>query len=351
MNSAIRSRVAGERHTQLTLIRLLCAVSIWRTATTRLLPLCGASAWWVTLLCLLPGFGVAALLRWTMHLTRSTTFAEAVRACLGKFGAYVAAAVLFLLLAMEGVSGMTSLITLFTQGIGTRGTQLTLAVLTGLILLMCLHREGLSRAAHFLRWGIAAAWVPVVACLLADARLDHIFPLYGEGESTILAAVRAGWSLAWPITLLLTVEPPQPDIRLQCGIVPAFCAAGALLLLSLSIPRESLTGNAALADSLLLAVRYVPNAVRVVGQSLMMLTFFLGVGAAAQLAADAVCLPARRQPDWLPYVLAALLIASQALEISRMWALLESIATWLLAPLLLLALVCLPIAWIRRKSG
>lgn len=350
MNPVTRSRVEGERRARLTLIRLLCAVSIWRTATTRLLPLCGASAWWVTLLCLLPGFGVAALLRWTMHLTRSATLAEALRACLGRFGAYALAAVLTVLLAVEGVSGMTALITLFTQGIGTRGTQLTLAVLTGVLLLCCLHREGLSRAAHFLRWGIVAAAVLVGAYLLADARIDHIFPLYGEGESAVLTAIKVGWSLSWPITLLLTVEPPQKDGRLQRGIFPAFCAAGALLLLNLSVPQEIMTGAAGLADSLLLTVRSVPNAVRVIGQSLMMLTFFLGVGASAQLAANSLCMPLGHMPAWLPYALAAALIAAQAVNTSMLWGLLEEVSTWLLVPLVLLALVCLPIALIRRKT-
>ena len=63
MNRQTASRRDGERRAQVTLIRILCAVSIWRTAMTRLLPLCGGAAWWVTLVCLMPGFLVAALLR------------------------------------------------------------------------------------------------------------------------------------------------------------------------------------------------------------------------------------------------------------------------------------------------
>ena len=53
MNQEMLSRLDGERRAQQSLLHLLCAVSIWRTAMTRILPLCGAAAWWVTLICLL----------------------------------------------------------------------------------------------------------------------------------------------------------------------------------------------------------------------------------------------------------------------------------------------------------
>lgn len=349
MNAQSRSRMDGERRAQGTLLRLLCAASIWRTAMTRVLPLCGGAAWWVALLCLLPGFGVAALLRLVMNLTRTATLSEAVRACLGKTGAAAASMVLTALLLVEGVSGMTALMTLFTQGIGTRGTQLTLAVLTGVILLFSLHREGLTRAVHFLRWGMAAAALLVAVYLAGDARLDHLFPLYGDGRSSVWQGLQAGMSLAWPIALLLTVESSRGRQRLIGGILPAFCAVGALLLLTLAVPHEILLQSGGVARSLLLPVRFAPNAVRVIGQSLMMLVFFLSIGASAQMAASSVCLPLGKKLEWLPYVLVGGLILSQAADASALWALLEQIGPWLLAPLLALAILCLPAALIRRK--
>ena len=63
--SRLASRMAGENRARVMLLRILCAVSVWRTAMTRVLPLCGGSAWWVTLICLLPGLGVTLLLRLT----------------------------------------------------------------------------------------------------------------------------------------------------------------------------------------------------------------------------------------------------------------------------------------------
>ena len=101
--SQLASRIAGENRARLTMLRLVCAVSIWRTAMTQVLPLCGAAAWWVTLLCLLPGFAVAALLRLAMHLTCASTLTEAVRACLGKVGTWAVSLVLAALLLVEGL--------------------------------------------------------------------------------------------------------------------------------------------------------------------------------------------------------------------------------------------------------
>ena len=345
----LAARLEGERRARSTLVRFLCAVSIWRTAMTRVLPLCGASAWWVTLVCLLPGFAVAALLRGVMALTRTATWAEAVRACLGKVGAAATSLVLALLLLTEGVSSITALITLFTEGVGTRGTQLTLAALTGGVLAFALHREGLSRAAHLLRWGMAGAAVVIAACMMSDVHLDGLFPLRGDGEAAILAALKAGMSLAWPLALLLTVEPTRHG-RLRSGVLPAFAAPAALLLLALTIPHELLLCQTGLADLLLLPTRYAPNALRVLFVCLVVLAFFLAIGASAQMAAESLGLLHGRVPCWLPYAVLAGMFLTQAGDVSALWAWLGRVEPWLLAPLLLLGIVCLPIAAIRRRT-
>lgn len=351
MTQQSRARKAGERCTQVTLVRLMCAVSIWRTAMTRLLPLCGTAAWWVSLLCLLPGFGTAALLWLVMHLTRTTTLAEAIRACLGKAGAAAVSVMLTALLLTEGVSGLTALMTLFTQGIGTRGTQLTLAVLTGVILLLSLHREGLARASHLLRWGMAAAALLTAVYLAGDARADHLFPWYGDGRGAVRQGVQAGMSLAWPVVLLLTVPPSKGRGRLTGSVPAVFCTVGGLLLLTIAVPHEVISQSSGVAQALLLPVRFAPNAVRVIAQSLMMLAFFFSIGAAAQLAASSVCLPLRQAPGWLPYGMVGALILTQATEAAILWDALERVGPWLLVPLLVLGGLCLPIALNRRKKG
>lgn len=350
MNRQTISRIDDERRAQVTLIRLLCFVSIWRTAMTRVLPLCGSSAWWTALICLLPGFGVALLLRLVMALTHTATITEALRACLGRFGVVLLSLTFAALLLLDGVTSITALITLFTEGLGTRGTQLTLAILTGVVLLFSLHREGLARAAHFLRWLMIVAAVLLAAFLLTDAKLDNLFPLHGDGDSAVLAAVRAGFSLAWPIALLLTVPPSAGQARLRSGLLPAFAAVAAVLLLTLIVPHELLTRQEGLAALLLLPTRYAPNALRVIAMCLLMLTFFLSIGAAAQLGTDHLCMPFKSVPVWLPYALLAAMFLSQAGDVSRMWTGLGFIEPWLLAPLAGVAVFCLPIAFIRRKT-
>ncbi len=346
--SQLRARLAGEARAQAAFLRLLCAVSVWRTVMTRILPLCGASAWWTGLVCLLPGFAVAALFRWIMALTRSSTLPEALCACLGKAGAIALSLTLTVLLLAEGVMSITALMTLFTQGLGTRGTQLTLAVLTGVVLLFCLHREGLPRAAYFLRWPMVIAAAAVAVFLLTNAKPDHLLPHWGDGESSVLTAAKAGISLTWPITLLLTQEPVRPG-RLRGGILPVFLALGAVLLLTLAVPHELLTRQEGLAALLLLPAQYLPNALRVAAMSLTMLSFFLAIGASAQLATTHLCAPFASVPTWLPHVLLAAMFLTQAGNIAKLWDFLGTIGPWLLAPLALLAAAALPVALIRRN--
>lgn len=350
MNWQLKARLEGENRARLTLLRLLCAVSLWRTAMTRILPLCGAAAWWVTLLCLLPGLLVASLLRLTMHLTRTATLTEAFRVCLGRGGAMLAALALALLLAAESVMSITALITLFTEGLGTRGTQLTLAALTGGALLVSLHREGLARAAFLLRWLIAGAAVLLAFALARDAKLTCLFPVWGDGEASVLAAVKAGVSLAWPMALLLTAEAPDQG-RLRSAVLPGFSAVAAVLLLTLTIPHELLVRQEGLAALLQLPTRYAPNALRVLAMCLMILTMFLAIGAAVQTTARVLCAPWKNSPRWLPGVLLAGAFLTQGMETNRLWAGLSAVGPWLLLPLALLAAICLPIALIRRERS
>lgn len=349
MTDSMQARKAGEQRAERSMLRLFCAVSIGRGALVGIVPIGGASAWWVTALCLLPGFLVAGTLALSMRLPHAPTLMEAVRCALGSPGVWLTSWGLAALLLLDGVASMTVLTTLFTQGIGTRGTQLTLAILTGLLLLCSLHREGLPRGIFLLRWGMAAAACGVAACLLSRAHADRLFPWSGEGQNAVAAALKGGMSLSWPVLLFLRSAPGTASGRLRAAWIPALAALASILLLNLTIPHEVIMGDTRLASMLLLPLRYAPNALRVMGYSLMMLALFLSIGASAQLAAQSLCTPVRHEWKGLPYVLVGLLIASQALDPTRLWHVLAQINPWLLLPVLCVAVALLLCALFRRN--
>ncbi|MBE5797225.1 MAG: hypothetical protein E7327_07600 [Clostridiales bacterium] len=344
----LRARQEGERRARTCLVQLICIVSILRTALTRLLPLAGNGAWWLTLGCMLPGAAVFAALRLSMRLTKTATIADLVRACLGRSGGWLACAVLAALTFLDGAASITALITLFTEGVGTRGTQLTLALLTGAVLLACLHREGLPRGVFLLRRTMLAAALVTAGFGLPAVRTDSLFPLLAEGEASLSAAFRAGWSITWPLTLLLTI--PQEDGKRQVAAVcpVALTVAAVLLFIALTNPHELLARRASLADSLLLPTRYATPALQMLAQCLMMLAFFFAIGGAALLSSELICAPMGHAPDWLPWAGVILLVAGQAIPAHRLWALLGAAEPWLLVPLAALGAVCLPNAIIRR---
>lgn len=345
----VQARSAGERRAERAMLGLLCGVSIGRGALTGVLPVCGASAWWVTVLSVLPGFAVAGLLAFSMRLTHASAPLEAVRRVMGKPGVWLTSIGLAVLLLLDGVSSMTVLTTLFTQGIGTSGTQLTLAVLTGALLLCGLHREGLPRGIYLLRWGMGAAACVVAACSLSRVHADHLFPVLGDGASAVGAALRRSVSLGWPVVLFLCPAADSGRGKVSRACIPAMAAAAFVLLLNLTVPHEVLSADASLCAMLLLPLRYAPNALRVVGYSLMMLALFLSMGAAAQLAARSLCTPFGRQWKALPYVLVGLLIASQTVNAALLWRWLERLRPWLLLPVACTAVITLLCTLVRRK--
>lgn len=345
----VQARIAGEDRAQRAMLGLLCGVSIGREALTGILPVCGASAWWVTALSLLPGFAAAGLFVLSMGLTHASAPWEAVRRGMGRMGVWLTAAGWAVLLLLDGVSSMTVLTTLFTQGIGTRGTQLTLALLTGAILLCSLHREGLPRGIYLLRWGMGAAACVVAVCLLPRAHADHLFPVFGDGAAPVRDALRDGVSLGWPVMLFLRPASDKARGKVRRACMPALAAVASILLLNMIVPHEALSADTSLSGLLLLPLRYAPNALRVVGYSLMMLALFLSIGASAQLAAQALCVPSGRAWKGLPYVLVGLLIASQTVNAAHLWRWLECLRPWLLLLVLCAAAGTLISALFRRK--
>ena len=344
------AREMGEHRAALSMRQLLCAVFIWRAAMTRILPLCGNASWWVCLVCLLPGILTAVGFRIAMALTGASTVMEAVRNVLGRVGAALFSWVLAALLLVEAASTLTALLTVFTQGVGTKGTQFTLALLTGVVLLFCLHREGLPRGIYLLRWVMIALLLLLAGYALGDAQVDNIFPLSGDDSLSLAAAWKAGMSLSWPVILILTVPCEQKRGFPCIGVVPIAIAVGMLLLTVLTIPQEMFQAQTGMADLLLLPIRYMPNALRVTGLCLLMLSFFMSVGASVQLATTCVLAPVRCSVGWLPYAVLGILVSSQALDIPQLWALLGMVEPWLLLPLAGILVISLPFAAIRRKQ-
>lgn len=343
------ARQAGEQRTRLSMVQLLCVTSILRTLLTKIIPLAGSAGWWTALLCFLPGLLTVLLLRLVMRLTGVSTLQECVRACLGRrLGSVLPAVLLSGLLLLDGAASLTALVTMFTQGIGTRGTQLTMALLTCGVLLCCLHREGLPRAVHLLRPVMLASAAIILVCAGPNLHPDGFFPLHGDGAASIRTALQQGMSLAWPLVLLLTM-PSETSNRAAASVPPLSFCAGTLLFLVLVCPHEQLIHQQTLAGSLLIPAVYTSSAVRTLAQCLAMLTLFLGTGSAVQLASEQLCAPAGDGPSWLPYVLLALLAGTQLLNPASLWQGLSILTPWLLAPLTMLGVLCLILLPFRRN--
>ncbi len=342
-----RARMQGERAAAKSLVMLLAAVSMLRTALTRVLPMAGSSGWWVIPVCLLPGLLSCALLAGVMRLTGAPTLQELVRRCLGRAGGWIGSALLALLLLTDGASSMTALITLFTEGIGTKGTQLTLALLTGGVLTFCLHREGLPRAVYLLRWVLLGSALLLWTLLLSAVHRDGLHPVLGQGREAVKAALLSGVQMGWPLLLLLTVPADEARSRLRSLVPSPAAVMVTVLLVCLTHPHELLIQLRGLPDGLLLPVRYAGNGIQVLGQCLLMLTFFLSIGGCAQLAGD---LAARgRAVRWPAYAALLLITATQALTPDLVWHVLQRIEGWLVLLLGGLLTVCLLCALMRGK--
>lgn len=343
-------RLEGERRARLSMIRLMAVTSVLRTLLTQIIPLSGSAGWWLLPVCLLPGLAVYGLMRWCMRRLHVHTLDDAARAALGTAGQRLLRLIITAALLVEGIASMTALITLFTEGVGTQGTQLTLAVLTSGVLLFCLSREGLPRGVYLLRWVMLAAGVVLAVSSLMHARLDHFFPLLGDGTASVLTALRTGVGLGWPLLLLLQVGPAS-EKRSGRSLVPTVLLVLAVALtLCLSRPHELLTSRHDLSGSLLLLTSGLPSAVVTLGQCLLMLTLFLSIGTAVLLISEAISAPAAHPRPWLPYAVAALLTLTQCINIRLLWQGLLRCQPWLILPFGVLALVVWSKTMFRRSQ-
>ena len=343
----LRLRLMGDRRARMHQLQLWCAVSLLRTAVTQVLPLCGSAGWWLAPVCLLPGLALYGLACLILRRTGASALTEAARIALGRTGAILLSLLLCLLLLTDGAASMTALVTGFTEGIGTEGTQITMALLTLLAMLFCLHRDGLPRGIHLMRWPLLALAALAGGVMLTMARADGVHPALGPGADAVTSALRAGLAMGWPLTLLTTVEPDRPG-RLRPLLMPVLLLCAAALLICLVNPCEVLTRPAALAERLLLPAVHLPPALRTLTHSLGMLALFLAVATAAQGAAGHLLSPWGREVVWLPGALAAALAATQCLPISGLWRVLSALLIRLPAAL---ALLILMMAWGRKPCS
>ena len=342
----ILARQQAECRVRRTLVELLCAVSVLRTGLTQVLPLAGTAAWWVTLAAMLPGTALLLAARLMMHRTGAGTLPELVRRRLGRPGLWGLCAVLTVLLLADAVATLTALTAFFAEGVGTRGTPLTLAILTAAALLPCLHREGLPRAVHLLRWVLLAAAVTAGALLLPACRADHLYPMSGAGMPAVWAALRSASGAGWPLLLLLTLpaEGSRPVSASLARVTLAVLLP--LLIICLTIPQEVLASRAGLAETLLLPGRYAPAGLQMLLHCLLLICLFLAIGGALHLAGEVACAPLSRPVRWLPHAALTLLTLTQLL---RRETLRQALAALSFRALLLLAAVVLLFIPARRR--
>lgn len=346
----LAARQRGERCAAVSLVQLLCAVSVLRTGLTQVLPICGGAAWWSLGLCLLPGAAVF-LLAWTaLRVAGVETLPELLRRVVGRGGAWALSWVLAALLLLDAAASLTAIVTLFTEGVGTRGTPLTLALLTGGALLACLHREGLPRGVYLLRRVLVIAALVVVVAQLRHVRVNNLFPLLGDGLPSAAASLRRGVSAAWPLLLLLCLPGASQTRRLQEAIPATLAPVAVLLFIALIVPHERLVEQDMLAQLLLLPARYASTAVRLVWHCAVLLAFFLAVGGALQWGTQLLCAPVTRAPAWLPWAALLLLTATQALDTAALWHFLSGIGPWALLTPAVIIVPCAAAVIVRRES-
>ena len=79
-----------------------------------------------------------------------------------------------------------------------------------------------------------------------------------------------------------------------------------------------------------------------------MLSFFLALGGAVQMASASLLAPCKKQSGWLPALVLSGIVLTQTVDISKLWAILQAAEAWLLLPLAVMAVTNFPIACCRR---
>lgn len=349
----LEHRLRADRLCHRSLLRLLCVVSVLRTAVTVVLPVAGSAAWWVIPVLLLPGVVMTLLALVCVRKTQSQTLIQCVQRLLGSAGACIVSWTLIALLLVDGTATITTLVCFFTEGMNTVGTQITMTVLTCAVLLWCLDQNGLPRGVWLLKWVMLGAAVVVGADLLGKAKIDHLFPLFGNGTRSVLQAMHAGVSLSWPLILLL-IEPPVNEKASHAREfpMPLMLICLCILPLSLAFPNEVVTQVENLAQTMLLPVKFLHSSVKMLMQCLLMLTMFLLIAVQVHTASGLVIRAPKNIRRFLPHALVILIGVTQCFPIKRLWSVMNAMERWMLLPvvLIILALWMALIPWQRRRQ-
>ena len=324
------ARLRAGRQCRRSLARLTVCVPVLLGVLGRVVPGAGCAAAWLTPLLLLPGAALTLLLCALMRRTGTRSLPDCASRLLGEGGGRALMALLGAMACAEGAASLTALIALFTGGIDTEGTQLTLAALSCGALLLCLHGDGLPRAVHLLRGvllGVAALWA---ADTLTGAHLDGLWPPLGGGAAALRQAAQAGLGLSWPLTLLTVTAPvrEKTDHRRELPL-PLVALVAAPVLLVLAVPHEVLTACASLPEALLLPVRWLHPAVRTLTLCLLMLGLFLSVAGLVHTASALSGLRGAAE-RWLARALLAALLLTQLVPAEILWSVFGVAQPWLL---------------------
>lgn len=322
-------RRLGQCRCQRSRWRFVACVTMVRTTLTRVIPLAGSAGWWAALVCMLPGLALYGLGCWGLKRRGKSCLHASPILCI------LAAAALL----VDGASSLTALTTLFTEGVGTPGTQFTLALVAAGMLLFALNREGLPRGTYLLRWGFVGALALVLAGYVFQAKVDHLFPVLGGGWADVHAGMLAGSGMGWPLLLAL-MEPPSGRRSVADALPPMLLCAASGLCLCLAIPHEVLMTSQSLGDALVQTVSHLSPFVRLVSICLWMSGLFLSLGNVCSLGADYLLAPWGRELSWLAGVLVLALAGTQALTIRPLCQVLSAAEPYLLVVLALGAVLC-----------
>ena len=129
-------------------------------------------------------------------------------------------------LLLDGIASLTALITFFTEGIGARGSQFTLTLLTASVMLIALNRDGLPRGIYLLRHVLLVAAAIIAINALLDAHPDGIVPLLGEGVPPLLRGnLRRGDVISRCSVSQFVIMLPQANYENSCMVAERLTGA------------------------------------------------------------------------------------------------------------------------------
>lgn len=337
-----QARLMADRLCHRSLLRLLVCASMLLGAVTQVVPHAGSASWWLVPALMAPGIALHLLLCLLLRGTGTRSLPECLSVLLGDAGRRVCMLLLALMVLVDAAASLTALVCLFTEGIDTEGTQLTIALLTCAALLWCLDQNGLPRGMRLFRYPLLGMIALLGLDLLSMAHWDHLYPMLGGGRASLWTAARAGMSLSWPLILLLGSAPVREHgTHARELMMPVLLVVAAVWGLIVAVPHEVLMTCSALAELLVLPVRYAHPAAQTLGQCLLMLGLFLLIACQLHTLSE-LSLAQGKVRKYLPHGLLLLLAGTQLIPTVRLWSALSAVRVWFIVPAAVLVLcLCL----------